>query len=118
MCYGSVIGDADPSNFTGAQMLYRYLQIVQFHRSMIWISQGLAHFPEVEFRHIMFPEKRVDKGFIPLDFSPDNIERMIQLGIEKGRNVTNYDPLNQNYPNYVKEHVEEYYKKYSSLLEI
>lgn len=84
MCSGSVIGEADPSNFNSAEMLYRYIQIVQFQRSMIWISQGLAHFPDVEFRHILFPEKPVDKGFIPIDFSPENIERMIQLGLEKG----------------------------------
>ena len=84
MTSGDKLPDANVSDFNSAQMLYRYWQISQFQKTMIWISQGIAHFPLVDFRYIVFPEEKLDKGVIPVDFSNKNMNRMIDIGIKQG----------------------------------
>lgn len=81
MCSGNLLKDVNPENFTAAQMLYRYYEITQFQKTMIWISQGLSHWPDVNYRYIVYPKKSLDKGILPIpNFNTKHLKDLVQIG--------------------------------------
>jgi hypothetical protein len=51
---------------------------------MIWITQGLVNFPKINFRYLVIPKGAFpNDGFIPINFSKENIEGLIQQGIKE-----------------------------------
>jgi predicted patatin/cPLA2 family phospholipase len=92
LCSGATLPEADPSDFTAAQMLYRYYQISQFQKTMIWISQGLAHFSDVNFRYIVYPKGPLDSSMIPINFDPENMDRLVKLGLQEAKDTVKNGP--------------------------
>lgn len=93
LCSGDVLPEADVANFNAAQMLYRYYQINEYQKTMIWISQGLALFPNVKFRYIVYPTVALS-GYLPINFDPVHLAELMEKGrqdakkaVEKGEGV-------------------------------
>lgn len=54
-----------------------------YHKAWYILSARIAH-PAVKYRYIIGPAEDLPGGLIPLDFSPSNIEGMLNLGISDG----------------------------------
>lgn len=81
MCSGDVLSDVDPSEFNAIQMMRRYIQISNFQKTMVWITQGIANFPQVKFRYIVAPKGPISSEWVPIGFKPKEIRSLIDLGI-------------------------------------
>lgn len=84
MCSGDKLDDADVANFNSIQMLKRYTEISTFQKTMVWITQGVANFPEVNFRYIVAPQGSISSEWIPIGFKQKEINSLIKLGREDG----------------------------------
>lgn len=82
MCSGDTLKPVDAQDYNSLQMFWRYYQINKYQKVMHWISQGLVNFPRVNFRYVVAPKAPIDNEWIPIDFSHENIEKLIQRGRE------------------------------------
>lgn len=49
---------------------------------MIWITQGRANYPRVNFRYVVVPSSQLDNSWVPIDFSAEHIEKLINIGLD------------------------------------
>jgi len=96
----------DPSKMHPVMVLIRVLEIYGYNNSMKEMKDILYDFPKVNFRFIIAPSQKLPSGKIPLTFSPQEIEKMINIGIEDAKNAINYGE-NGNF----QEFIQEYRKK-------
>jgi hypothetical protein len=69
-------------------MFWRYYKINQYHKTMLWITQGLANFPRVNFRYLVAPKGPLPgEGIIPINFKKEHIEMLIEKGKEAAHEV-------------------------------
>lgn len=87
MCSGDVLDDTDVADFNAVQMLRRYLQISDFQKTMVWITQGIANHPGVKFRYIVSPKGPISNEWIPIGFKEAEIKRLIDLGIQDAKDT-------------------------------
>jgi predicted patatin/cPLA2 family phospholipase len=80
MCSGDVLKDVDVSEINAIKMMRRYMQISNFQKTMIWITQGIANFPNVKFRYIVAPKGSISSEWLPMGFKPKEIRELITLG--------------------------------------
>jgi hypothetical protein len=85
MTDGSCLIDANVSDYNAIQMFRRYLQIANYQKTMVWITQGKANFPNVNFRYIVSPVKSISTEWIPIGFKQKEIQRLIGLGKEDAK---------------------------------
>jgi len=92
-------------------VLIRYNQISAYDNSMKDLEFTVMSFPSVNFRYLVAPTKKLPSGSIPLKFSPEQIEQMIQMGIEDAINVVSNGEKN-NFTNILLEIKEKKRKLY------
>ena len=85
MTDGSCLTDANVSDYNSIQMFRRYLQIANYQKTMVWITQGRANFPSVNFRYIVAPHESISSEWIPIGFKQKEIQRLIGLGKEDAK---------------------------------
>lgn len=56
------------------------------------VTKSIDMFPEVDFRYIIGPSESLSESFIPLDFSPENIERQIAIGYKDAEAAVKLGP--------------------------
>jgi predicted patatin/cPLA2 family phospholipase len=77
----------DPKNFHPLQVLIRFLEISGFDNAMKDVDNVIDLFKGVNFRYIVSPTTALPSGYIPLNFSPAQIQQMIQLGVDDAKNA-------------------------------
>jgi hypothetical protein len=103
LCNSKVLPEKDSSNFHPLQVLIRYLEISGYDNAMMDVDLVLNIFHQVNFRYIVAPTQKLPSGMIPLDFTPSQIEKMINMGIADAIDViamgegVNFKSLNSNY---------------------
>jgi len=84
-------------------VLSRYLEISGYDRTMGNMEFTTMSFPHVNFRYVVAPTTELPSGLIPLTFSPEEIEEMIEMGMTDAKNVVkegariNLDRLLRNF---------------------
>jgi hypothetical protein len=68
-------------------VLNRVFEIFGYDNAMRDFEYAKVSFPKVNLRYIIEPTKKLPSGSIPLVFSPEQIETMIQVGYEDAKNV-------------------------------
>jgi len=79
--------DDDVSKFHPLDVLYRVFEIYGYDMAMSDLEEMGRIFPNVTIRYVVAPSKALPSGTIPLNFKPDQMEQMIQIGIVDGTNV-------------------------------
>jgi len=59
---------------------------------MVWISQGVAHFPLVNFRYIVYPKGPLDNSWVPINFDPSTMKALIEKGRNDAKEVVKKGP--------------------------
>jgi predicted patatin/cPLA2 family phospholipase len=77
----------DISKFNSFKMLMRYINISTKNLFMNTIESVLRNFPNVNYRYLIYPVKELPSSFPPLNFTEEEVEKMINIGIEDGENV-------------------------------
>jgi len=107
-----ILEEADVSKFTTLEMLQRYLQISTKDFFMNTIDEVFRNFPNVNYRYLITPVKTLPSSFPPLNFSKEEVENMIKIGVEDGENVvTKYGDAGNAKIN-IKSHKELLMNKY------
>ena len=75
------------NDYTTLQMLIRYLEITYWKKYNEGIVDAYIDFPEVNFRYAIGPSQTLPNSLVPLDFDPENINFMINLGIKDAINA-------------------------------
>ena len=70
-------------------VLSRYIEISGFDKTMGDFEYTTMSFPHVNFRYVVAPTKKLPSGAIPLTFSPEEIEEMIDMGMKDAKDVVN-----------------------------
>ena len=83
------------NDFTTLQMLIRYYEITNWKKYNQGLVDSAIDFPDVNFRYVIGPSQTLPNSMVPMDFDPENINFMINLGvkdaiaaIKKGEGVT------------------------------
>lgn len=74
----------DVSEFTSLKMLGRYIDISTNNFFMSELNEIYKNFPDVNYRYLITPEKDLPSSFPPLNFTKEEVEKMIAIGIEDG----------------------------------
>lgn len=82
--------EIDPYKIHPVMVLIRVFEIFGYDNSMREIEDILYDFPKVNFRYIIAPSQKLPSGKIPLTFSPEEIEKMINIGINDAINAISY----------------------------
>lgn len=61
-------------------MIKRAREIKNYDQSIWYLYYAIAAFPNVNYRYVIFPSKKMPGGFVPLDFDPKVIAEEIELG--------------------------------------
>lgn len=84
-------------NYTGYDMLERYLQIVRYKAALDDIVHAFFDFKNVTFRYIVMPSEDLPSGQIPLDFDHDMMMQMIDMGKKDAKHaIDNKDAIWEN----------------------
>jgi len=89
----------DPKRIYSLGVLYRALEIYIYNQWIEDIIYSKQLFPNVKFRYVIYPTMILPSKQIPLDFLPDQIETMINYGVQDSKKVvemgegTNFDNL-------------------------
>ena len=79
--------DETVSDFGPLDVLYRVFEIFSYDNSMRDLEEMGRIYPNVKIRYVVQPSKKLPSGPIPLNFKPDQIKTMIQMGIIDGQNA-------------------------------
>lgn len=60
----------------------RYWEISSFHSALADVAEARIAFPNVSYRYFFMASKPLATGIEELDFSPEVIEPMIQIGLD------------------------------------
>jgi predicted patatin/cPLA2 family phospholipase len=81
------ITDVKPKDLKTMQVLIRVFEVFGYDNAMRDLEDTLEMFPKVNYRYIIEPTEKLPSGEIPLTFSPEQIEKMIKIGINDAINV-------------------------------
>jgi predicted patatin/cPLA2 family phospholipase len=103
LCNSKILPQKESSNFHPLQVLIRYLEISGYDNAMKDVDMVIDLFDRVNFRYIVAPTQKLPSGSVPLEFSPVQMNNMIELGISDAKKVTemgegvNFKKLNGQY---------------------
>ncbi len=86
----SHLPEIDVKRLKTEMVLIRVLEIYGYDYSMRDIVEISIDFPKTNFRYIISPTKKLPSGLIPLTFSPEQMEEMIEIGAEDGKNAAKH----------------------------
>jgi predicted patatin/cPLA2 family phospholipase len=98
LCSNSHIPEKE-KNLKAPQVLARIVEIIYFNNSMRDLMDALRFYPNVNFRYLVSHKGDFPTGSLAIQFDPQKMEEMIQLGIIDGENTikdgegTNYKKL-------------------------
>ena len=72
--------DVNAEDYKTLQMLMRYLEIANFYGSMDNLQRSMHAFPDVTFRYVISPTKKLPSTKSPLKFKEKKIREMIEIG--------------------------------------
>jgi predicted patatin/cPLA2 family phospholipase len=81
--------EIDKKNLHPIQILLRILEIFGYDNSMKDVENVPINFPYVNVRYIIYPTKKLPYSVLPLVFKPNDIETMINIGIQDGIDAIN-----------------------------
>ena len=76
-------------SYSGYDIYERYKQITRYMGALDDMLHAINDFPDVNFRHIVFPLEDIPRSTIPIFFDRASIEKMIQLGEQDARKIIN-----------------------------
>jgi predicted acylesterase/phospholipase RssA len=103
MLNSKVLPEQDANGVHPLGVLNRVFEIFGYDNAMRDFEYAKVSFPKVILRYIITPTKKLPSGSIPLVFSPEQIETMIQVGYDDAKNVIklghgkNLETLLENY---------------------
>lgn len=106
-CANTTIELTDHSKYTGLQMYIRGEDISQWKSSTYLYQFTREAFPKVDFRYFIIPSNKLPNQDIPLDFKKENLQFMVNIGIEDANNALG------NPPNESADRMYEYAKKFN-----
>ncbi len=116
------IEEVDVSKYNSLQMLQRYIQISTKDFFMNTIEDVIRNFPNVNYRYLISPNVPLPSSFPPLNFTDEEVERMIKIGIDDGENVVmkygdegNIKEINKDYKDSMKLKYQRKPKKFNSI---
>ena len=80
LCSGNVLEEVDPKNLTSIPILLRYFDISNYSKTMDDIEDAEHYLNKITIRYVVSPSKALPSSIFPLQFNPQQIEEMIQLG--------------------------------------
>lgn len=86
-CFGTTFEELDPTKFTSMQALERMFDIWKRDRALRQIEDLVKHFPKINFRYIVTPTKDLPNPSTPLRFKEKDIEYMISVGEQDGKDI-------------------------------
>jgi len=78
--------------YTSLKVLARYFNIKNYVSATKAYTLARTFYPDVDFRYVMVASKKLPNQDIPLDFKPENLQFMIDLGIEDAKNALKEGP--------------------------
>ena len=81
--------EIDKKDLHPIQILMRVIEIFSYDNSMKDVESVPINFPYVNVRYIVYPSKKLPSSLLPLVFKPEDIETMINIGIQDGFDVIN-----------------------------
>jgi len=88
-CANASITDEDTSKFNGLQMYTRGNDIAQWRKATFLYTFTKQSYPNVNWRYFLIPSHVLPNEQIPLDFKPENIDYMINLGVSDALKAMN-----------------------------
>ena len=73
--------------FTSLQHALRWLSISSYYNGNRDLTDAITAHPQVNFRHLVAPSKKLPSGMLPLDFNSRDIKTMIELGRKDAETV-------------------------------
>ncbi len=90
LCSGSEkLQDVNKKDLHPIQILMRILDIFGYDKTMKDVEDVPVNFPFVKLRYVISPTKKLPSSIVPLVFSQEDIEKMINIGIQDGIDAIN-----------------------------
>lgn len=105
-----MLPEVDVSTLHPVQILIRLLEIYGYDNSMRDIEDITMDFPKVNLRYLVAPSIKLPSSLIPLTFSPEEIEKMIETGIEDAKSAIKYGEKG-NFYRYLSQYRQERRRK-------
>jgi len=61
------------SNYTSLDMLDRYWHMRTYKNSLDNLLEAVYNHPDVNFRYLVFPTKKLPRGIVPIYYSEEDI---------------------------------------------
>jgi len=103
LCNAISITDYDKKCYNPIQILLRVLELYNYEKTIRDIQDSMSEYKDIKWRYLIKPNKHLLWKENPLDFTPEEIEELITLGIEHGNQV-----IFQKEGFYFKEFIEFY----------
>lgn len=110
LCSSEHLSEIDATTAHPLNILNRVFQLYSNDKYVKDIDDVKTVFENVKFRYIIEPTVTLPSGDLPLNFSPDQIQIMIQQGIEDAQNVVKLG-TGVSFDNFIKKHKEARYKE-------
>ena len=90
MIFDSYPGTLSQSeDLTTLEVLYRIWKIQRYDSSLWYYNNAILAYPEVYFRFVVIPTKKMPGGIVPLNFDPQVLETEIEEGKQDVQNLLN-----------------------------
>jgi predicted acylesterase/phospholipase RssA len=90
LCNSRKLSSFDNENYNTIDVLMRYLEITNYDNAMRDIEDVKIFFPKVKYRYLVMPSKSLPTGYVPLTFSPKQIDEMLNIGYSDAKNSIYY----------------------------
>lgn len=81
------------TNWTTLTVLGRLYSISSYDKEVWYIYNAMLAYPQVNFRYIFFPTKKIPGSLVPLDFNPKDIREGYDVGVSDAINAINRQEL-------------------------
>jgi len=87
LCSNSSLPIENPESLSPIGSYFRYTEISSYDQSMGIIEDVKYYFQNITLRYVVAPTRRLPSSFIPLNFSPADLELMIKFGQEDAKTI-------------------------------
>ena len=108
LCFGRKLEEVDPTKQKSMNALLRMFAIWNYDRGTHDVDETIHSFPNVKFRYLVKPTKDLPNSTTPLIFDKEELEFMINVGIQDAKDLVQASTDNFST---VVEMVEEYRKE-------
>lgn len=92
LCSGSEIGGADTSDYHTLKHIVHAWNIRSYYSSMGDVERTKIFYPDVQFRYTLAPSEKISTSPIPLDFSPEHLQKCMEVGEKDALNAMKKGP--------------------------